>query len=91
MKCQKWSELHIKDKLAYILCVVAFVSGLLIVAYGVCMPPIGVIDGSVLTEHGMLLSFVGMVLGLNQHYRYKFEELRSELLNKSDHAEAEEG
>lgn len=44
---------------------------------GFCVPPIGIIDNSVLIAFGEILTFVGAVFGVNYSYKvqlYKFRE-----------------
>ena len=43
--------------------------GLLIA--GFCVPPIGVIDSSVLVAFGEILTFVGAIFGIDYTYKYK--------------------
>lgn len=50
--------------------------GLLIA--GFIVPPMGVIDNSLLIAFGEVCSFVGALLGIDYTYRYKLYSLRSE-------------
>lgn len=34
-------------------------------------PPTGYIDGSVLVAFGQIMTFIGALLGIDYHYRYK--------------------
>ena len=43
--------------------------GLLIA--GFCVPPIGIIDNSVLIAFGEILTFTGSLSGIDYHYKYK--------------------
>ena len=43
--------------------------GLLIA--GFCVPPIGIIDNSVLIAFGEILTFAGSLFGIDYHYKYK--------------------
>lgn len=36
-----------------------------------CVPPLGVIDGSVLVAFGEICTFVGALFGIDYHYKYK--------------------
>ncbi len=38
---------------------------------GICIPPAGVIDASVLVAFGEILTFAGSLLGIDYHYKYK--------------------
>jgi hypothetical protein len=55
-----------------LICAVAMVvigSSLLIA--GFIVPPLGVIDGSVLIAFGEILTFVGALFGIDYHYKSK--------------------
>lgn len=43
--------------------------GLLIA--GFCVPPVGIIDNSVLIAFGEILTFVGAIFGIDYSYKYK--------------------
>jgi hypothetical protein len=62
-----------KDKLRFQLVVsavlVAVGCGLLIA--GFCVPPIGIIDSSILIAFGEILTFVGAVFGIDYSYKAK--------------------
>lgn len=62
-----------KDKLRFQLIVSALLivvgCGLLIA--GFCVPPIGVIDNSILIAFGEILTFVGTIFGIDYSYKYK--------------------
>ena len=53
-------------------------AGLLIA--GFIVPPIGIIDHSVLIAAGEVLTFVGSILGIDYNYKYK---VRKEISNKN--------
>ena len=48
---------------------VFFGCGLLVA--GIAIPPVGVIDSSVLVAFGEILTFAGSLIGIDYHYRYK--------------------
>ena len=52
---------------------VAFGVILIIVAF--IVPPTGVIDPTVLTAFGEILTFSGSLIGIDYHYRFKQQEL----------------
>ncbi|MBQ6765141.1 MAG: hypothetical protein IJP45_08160 [Paludibacteraceae bacterium] len=52
---------------ATVLCL--FGCGLLSAA--IMLPPIGIIDSSVLVAFGEILTFVGSLTGIDYHYRYR--------------------
>lgn len=49
-------------------------AGLALIAAGFVVPPIGYIDGSVLTAFGEILTFAGALFGLDYHYSRKRED-----------------
>ncbi len=53
--------------------------GLLIA--GFCVPPVGIIDSSVLIAFGEILTFVGAIFGIDYTYRFKVSN------NKGDNNE----
>ncbi|MBF0576595.1 hypothetical protein [Dysgonomonas sp. GY617] len=74
-----------KEKLKFQLIVSALLiivgCGLLIA--GFCVPPVGVIDNSVLIAFGEILTFVGAIFGIDYSYKYK--------VLKQDNEEKENG
>lgn len=74
----KWNELGFKDKLSFIICFIAFAMGFILSAAGFCVPPTGEISGSMLTWFGMVLTFVGSVLGISTHYNVELEKIKKE-------------
>ena len=75
----KWNELGFKDKLSFVICAVAFVMGFVLSVAGFCVPPTGEISGSMLTWFGMVLTFVGSVLGISTHYNVELEKIKKEV------------
>lgn len=75
----KWSELGFKDKLSFVICAGAFVMGFVLSVAGFCVPPTGEISGSMLTWFGMVLTFVGSVLGISTHYNVELEKIKKEV------------
>lgn len=45
--------------------------GVLLIFTSFAVPPIGVIDPSVLAAFGEMLTFSGSLIGIDYHYRYK--------------------
>lgn len=68
-----------KDKLSSVLCIVSFASGILLIIASMVIPPHGVIDNSVLTALGMLLTWSGSIIGISQHYGNELERIKSEI------------
>lgn len=46
--------------------------GLILVMSGFWVPPMGLIHPSVLTAFGEALTFVGSIIGVDYHYRFKY-------------------
>ena len=44
--------------------------GLVLIGIALFLPPMGVIDPTVLTAFGEILTFSGALLGMDYHYRY---------------------
>lgn len=44
--------------------------GCALLTAGICIPPAGVIDSSVLVAFGEILTFAGSLIGIDYHYRY---------------------
>lgn len=60
---------HLIVQLIVACVLVALGVGLLIA--GFCVPPLGVINGSVLTAFGEISTFAGALFGVDYHYKYK--------------------
>ena len=74
-----WKDLNYKEKLSFVLCIVAFTFGFILSVAGFCVPPTGEISGSLLTWFGMTLTFAGSILGISTHYSVELEKIKKEL------------
>lgn len=74
-----FKDLHIKDRLSYILCVASFLCGAVLTFLGMFINPIGVIDSSVLTSLGIFLSFSGALIGINTAYSTELRSFKTEV------------
>lgn len=63
----KKKKLSLQLIAAVILCIIG--AGLLIA--GFCVPPLGVIDSSVLVAFGETCTFAGALFGVDYNYKYK--------------------
>ena len=55
-----------------LLCAVSMIIiGCALLIAGFIVPPLGVIDGSVLIAFGEILTFVGALFGIDYHYKVK--------------------
>ena len=77
------TNLNARLAVAVILTIVG--SGLLIA--GVIVPPLGVIDSSVLVAFGETSTFVAAVLGIDYNYKYQIYKNRAENSSKSNENE----
>lgn len=51
--------------------IILVVVGCTLLVFGFIVPPLGVIDGSVLVAFGETCTFAGALFGVDYHYRYK--------------------
>ena len=56
---------HSREKIKSYLCVGAFVASIIIGFWGMFLPPLGIIDSSVLIYTAQLLLFTASILGIN--------------------------
>ena len=54
-----------------LLSVVLVCFGVILIIAAFIAPPLGVIDPTVLTAFGEILTFAGSLIGIDYHYRYK--------------------
>lgn len=76
-----------KDKYKFQLIVSAILvvvgCGLLIA--GFCVPPVGIIDNSVLIAFGEILTFLGAIFGIDYSYKYRvFNRNKTDKDNEKD-------
>lgn len=58
--------------------------GLALLGVGLYLPPVGVIDSTVLVAYGEVCTFAAGMIGVDYHYRYKQENP-----NKNEHYSGE--
>lgn len=63
-----------KPEVQLIIAVVMCIFGCGLLIAGFIVPPMGVIDSSVLIAFGEILTFVGSLVGIDYHYRYGNKE-----------------
>ena len=66
-----------KDLIMMIAAIVAFLVGIGLTVAGFCVPPVGVISGSVLTALGELLTFFASVFGIGKFAEVQIERIRN--------------
>lgn len=54
-----------------ILAIVLVAFGVILIIVAFIVPPTGVIDPTVLTAFGEILTFSGSLIGIDYHYKYK--------------------
>lgn len=64
---EKWTELDLKTRIAYITAVVAFVLGWFLTIAGFVAPPLGIVSDSVLWVLGQSLVYAASVLGIGMY------------------------
>ena len=58
-----------------ILAIVLVAFGVILIIVAFIVPPTGIIDPTVLTAFGEILTFSGSLIGIDYHYRFKQQEL----------------
>ena len=71
-----------KDLIMMIAAIVAFLVGIGLTIAGFCVPPVGVISGSVLTALGELLTFFASVFGIGKFTEVQIEKIKNESKKK---------
>lgn len=89
MKKMTW-DFKTKEKIQYIFAGMAFVFGLTLIGTAAwCIEPLGVVDATIITIFGLILSFVGAVFGLNLHYSNELMHFKTEAREEMDRFEKE--
>lgn len=76
-----------KDKYRFQLIVssILVVVGCGLLIAGFCVPPVGIIDNSVLIAFGEILTFLGALFGIDYSYKYKvFNRNKTDKENEKD-------
>ena len=60
-----------KTKKQPVLATILVIFGVLLIVAAFCVPPLGIIDPTVLTAFGEILTFSGSLIGIDYKYRYK--------------------
>lgn len=64
---ERWSELDLKTRIAYITAIVAFTIGWGLTIAGFCLPPVAVVADSILWILGQALLYAASVLGIGMY------------------------
>lgn len=79
-----------KEKIQYIFAGMAFVFGLALIGTAAwCIEPLGVVDATIITIFGLILSFIGAVFGLNLHYSNELMNFKTQAREEMDRFENE--
>lgn len=65
-----------KKDIQLLLAVITIIAGLALLFTGLWVPPIGIIDNSVLIAFGEVATFSGSLLGIDYTYKYKTEKMK---------------
>jgi hypothetical protein len=66
-----------RDKIMMLAAIIAFLVGIGLTIAGFCVPPVGVISGSVLTALGELLTFFASVFGIGKFTEVQIEKIKN--------------
>lgn len=75
----KWVDLNIKEKLAILSAVVAFILGWCMSIAGFWIPPIGEVADSILWILGQALLYAASVFGVSAYFRSETVQLRKDM------------
>ena len=64
---EKWKDLDLKTRIAYVTAVIAFVLGWVLTIAGFIAPPLGIVSDSVLWILGQALVYAASVLGIGMY------------------------
>ncbi len=82
---QEFDKLTFKETIVYSLAMISTIAGFTLVFLGMYLPPKGQIHESVLTAFGLILIFVGSLLGISMHYNnqlFSFKKSITEYLRE---------
>lgn len=65
----------INDNIICLAALLSFLTGIGLIIAGFCVPPTGVIDGSVLTALGEFLSFFASIFGIGEYTKIQIKKI----------------
>lgn len=74
-----------KHALQLVCAVVLITVGSALLIAGFLVPPLGIIDSSVLVAFGEILTFAGALFGIDYHYKYTSQPIRRNSPKSQDH------
>lgn len=75
----KWVDLNIKDKLAILSAIIAFILGWCMSIAGFWIPPVGEVADSILWILGQALLYAASVFGVSAYFRSETVQLRRDM------------
>lgn len=75
----KWADLNIKDKLAILSAIIAFILGWCMSIAGFWIPPVGEVADSILWILGQALLYAASVFGVSAYFRSETVQLRRDM------------
>lgn len=87
MLMEKWKDLDVKNKVAIVTAIVAFLIGWGLTIAGFIVPPIGEIADSILWILGQALIYTASVLGVGMYFSSETRKLKGEIKNFMRHPE----
>lgn len=73
-------DVKTKEKIQYAFSTVAFIFGMVLVAVSAfALEPLGVVDATIITIFGLVLSFVGAVFGINMHFDNELSNFKAQV------------
>ena len=76
---EKWCKLPIKQKIAIISAIAAFILGWALTVYGFILPPVGEIADSVLWVLGQSLIYSSSVFGITQYFTSETNRMKRDI------------
>lgn len=83
----EFDKLTFKEFYTFILAGFCLLGAFVLVFIGLYMPPQGELHPSVITLFGIVLGFVGAIIGLDNHYKTKTQEIESLYENRQQELE----
>lgn len=75
----EFDKLTFKEFFTYILAALCLVAAFVLVFIGLYMPPQGELHPTIITLFGLVLGFVGALIGISNHYETKYKELEERI------------
>ena len=79
MRNNKWSDLNIKDRIAILSAIIAFILGWCMSIAGFWLPPVGEVADSILWILGQALLYAASVFGVSAYFRSETVQLRRDM------------